>query len=449
MRSSLRLRFLVLLLSVAAIALSAAILLRGFIIRDFRQYMDGEAQDRIQRVIAVIEGHHEQRAGWEPPVLAGDLVWALQMGLEARVYDAGGKPLLDTRRALEGLTPLMAKRVGDVSGYDPAAVAGEFVPYPLFLQGREIGRLEARPLHPVKEEYFISSSNRFLLYTLIALGTTALFLGVLAARRLSRPILELAAAAGEIAAGNLSRRVRVSGPDELVSLASSFNRMADAVEAQEGLRRRLVSSAAHELRTPLAIISGELEGMIDGVLPLSREGLSSMHDEARRLTAILNGVDDLTRAEAATVGLQREHLELKPFLGAIVGRFERLFAERRGVILLDCPEGLHLCADPDRLSQVVINLIANALKAIATGGRVTVVAASGDGLIRIEVADNGHGIAEADLPHLFERFYKGNGGGLGLGLAIVKELVAAHGGNVEVRSRVGEGTVFLVVLPQV
>jgi two-component system sensor histidine kinase BaeS len=172
-----------------------------------------------------------------------------------------------------------------------------------------------------------------------------------------------------------------------------------------------------------------------------------MHDEASRLTAILNAVDDLTRAETAVLSLRYEKINLKSHLTAIVGRFERLFQEKNAVLLLDCPEGLKLKADPDRLSQIMINLISNAHKAIPVEGRTTVVAASADKMVLITVSDNGAGIPEAELPHVFERFYKGKDGGLGIGLAIVRELVNAHGGTVDVSSTAGEGTRFRVTLP--
>jgi two-component system sensor histidine kinase BaeS len=341
----------------------------------------------------------------------------------------------------------MRKRVLEVNGYDPESTTGEFAPYPLFLKGVEIGRLEARLLNPLKEEYFIKSSNRFLAASLALLGILALVISLVASRRLAKPILELSDAAGDIADGNLARRVAIPGQDEIGKLAVNFNRMAESLEVQEKLRRRMVSGAAHELRTPLAIISGELEGMIDGVLPAGREELQSMHDEATRLTSILNGLDELTRAESSVLNLRREQVELRPFLSAITGRFERLFSEKHAVILLDCPDNLTLSADPDRLSQIIINLITNALKAIEVGGRVSIIATREKNIVRLEVADNGKGISEKDIPHVFERFYKGAGDGLGLGLSIVKELVAAHGGSVEIRSSIKEGARFCISFP--
>lgn len=447
MRCKLHCKFLFLFLAVIAIALSAAILLRGFIITDFKRYTDGEAQDRIQRVIAQLEGSYDLRSGWNADVLKSDLSWALQMGVEARVFDPAGVMLLETRQAIERLTPLMQKRVLEVSTYHPESASGDFVPYPLFLKGDEIGRLDARLLNPLKEDYFIRSSNRFLGLSLALLGISAIVLSLIASRHLAKPVLELADAAGDIADGTLSRRVRVRGHDEIGTLAANFNRMAESLEAQEKLRRRLVAGAAHELRTPLAIISGELEAMLDGVLPTSREGLRSMHDEALRLTAILNGLDELTRAESSVLNLRCEEISLKPFLLAITGRFERMFCEKDALIQLECPDDLTLYADPDRLSQIVINLISNALKAITTGGQVTISAGRQETGICLEVADNGCGIEAQEIPHIFERFYKGSGNGLGLGLAIVKELLAAHGGTVAVRSSTKAGTAFTLFFP--
>lgn len=447
MRCNLRCKFLLLFLAVMVVALSAAVMLRGFIINDFKSYLDGESQDRIQRLIAQLEGSYDTFGTWKREALTVDLAWALQMGVEARVYDNSDTRMLDTREAIELLTPLMRKRVLEVNGYEPESNTGEFTPYTLFLKGNEIGRLEARLLKPVKEEYFINSTNHFLATSLALLGILALVISLTASRRLAKPILELSDAAGDIAGGDLTRRVTIPGQDEIGKLSANFNRMAESLEAQEKLRGRLLSGAAHELRTPLAIISGELEGMIDGVLPTTREELQSMHNEATRLTSILNGLDELTRAESSVLNLRRELIELKPFLSAITGRFDRIFSEKNAVILLDCPDNLTFFADPDRLSQIIINLISNALKAVEVCGQVSIVATLENKNLRLEVTDNGTGISEENLPHVFERFYKGAGGGLGLGLAIVKELVTAHGGTVEAENDAQGGAKFILMFP--
>jgi two-component system sensor histidine kinase BaeS len=447
MRCSLRCKFLLLFMLISAIALSSAFVLRGLIMRDFARYLDGESQDRIQRVVALLEGGYERNSGWQRDRLATDLAWALQLGIEVRLFDSGGRPVADSEQAVLALTPLMRKRVLDATGYDPRAVKGAAIPYPLYLRGEEIGHLEARILDQVKEEYFVRSSNRVLLVSVTILGLVSILAGIIASRRLARPILELVDASSDIAGGNLSRRVKNYGHDELGRLSRSFNSMAQNLEAQEKLRRTLMSNAAHELRTPLAIISGELEGMLDGMLPTDRNALQSLHDEARRLTAILDGVDELSRAEAGSLNLNRENFDLKPYLSGITNRFERFFADKRAVLLLDCPENIRIYADPDRLSQIIINLISNSLKAIDSGGRVALIAAVENEGVILEITDNGCGIPDEDLPHVFERFYKGKNNGLGLGLAIVQELVTAHGGTVSARSSAGSGTTFQVLLP--
>ncbi|MDD2272069.1 MAG: ATP-binding protein [Desulfuromonadaceae bacterium] len=447
MRCNLRCRFLLLFVLISVIALSSAFVLRALIMRDFARYLEGESQDRIHRVVALIEGGYDHNAGWKRDALATDLAWALQLGVEARLFDSGGRLVIDTEQAASSWTPLMRKRVLESSGYDPRVVKGIPVPYPLYLRDDEIGRLEVRMLGRLKEDYFVSSSERVLLVSVTILGLVSIIAGIIASRRVTRPILELVATSGDIAGGDLSRRVTIYGNDEIGRLSESFNLMAHGLEAQEKLRRTLLSNAAHELRTPLAIISGELEGMLDNVLPTDRSALQSLYDEARRLTAILDGVDELSLAEAGTLNLHKETLILKPYLTAIVGRFERTFADKDAVLLLECPDDLRINADPDRLSQIIINLVSNSLKAVASGGRVVLVASCENSSVRLQVIDNGCGIPEEDLPHVFERFYKGKNGGLGLGLAIVQELVTAHGGTLSVRSSVGSGTSFSVVIP--
>lgn len=447
MRCNLRCKFLLLFILISAIALSSAFVLRGVVMRDFSRYLDGESQDRIQRVVSLLEGGYDRNAGWKKDALATDLAWALQLGVEVSLFDSDGRPVINSAQAISSWTPLMRRRVLDASGYDPRLMKGAAVPYPLYLRGEEIGHLEARMLDRVKEDYFVRSSSRVLLASVTILGLVSVLAGIIASRRLTGPILDLVAASGDIADGNLSRRVRISSDDEIGSLSKSFNSMAQGLEAQEKLRRTLLSNAAHELRTPLAIISGELEGMLDGVLPTDRSALQSLHDEAGRLTAILDGVDELSRAEAGAVNLHRETFMLKPYLSAVTGRFERTFADKNAVLLLECPDDLRISTDPDRLSQIIINLISNSFKAVASGGSVAVSASSEGGRVHIEITDNGCGIPEEDLPHVFERFYKGRGGGLGLGLAIVQELVTAHGGTVSVRSLPGSGTSFSVVIP--
>jgi two-component system sensor histidine kinase BaeS len=440
-------KFLVLLLAVSAIALSSAFFLRDLMIRDFREYLEGEMEDRVYWVLADLENTYGKHGDWKKDEIQEDAVWALMLGLETKILDMNGRLVMDTARAIDSLAPLMKRRMSALSGYRAPKKAAGFIPHPIFLGGKEIGRLEVRFLRPTKETIFIQRSNRFLLGSIFALGGLAFILSVIFSRRLTRPIKKLAGAAEAISEGQLKSRVAVPGRDEISRLADSFNRMAQSLERQESLRKKLISNVAHELRTPLAAIRGEMEGMMDGLIPRGQEQLLSLYEEVGRLKNILQGIEDLAQAEASSLTIKRQTIHLAPFLNNIVERLDQLFLTKGVSLELRCPEELRVSGDPKKLSQIVVNLLSNALKATEGGGRVWIEATRRPTEIVIEVGDSGCGIKPEDLPLIFERFYKASEGGLGLGLTIVKELVEAHGGKIEVRSEWGKGSAFIVHIP--
>ncbi|GAB4389960.1 MAG: ATP-binding protein [Thermodesulfovibrionales bacterium] len=449
MLRSLQGKFLLLLLAVVAVGLSATFLLRELMVRDFREFLEGEMEDRVYWVAASLESSFEKNGGWRDDDVVERTVWALMLGMEIRLLDYKGNLRMDTDQAMERLSPLVKRRLAAISERRPEDEETRFVPYPLFLGGSEIGRLEVNFLEPRKESLFVSRSNRFLLISLVALGGLAMLLGVVFARKMTGPIRKLTSAASEISQGNLSSSVDISTGDEIQRLAETFNRMARNLVTQEALRRKLTSNIAHELRTPLSAIRGELEGMMDGLIPVRKESLQSLYAETGRLRTILDGIAELSRAEASSLTLKKEPVGLGEFLGNITGRFSSVFAEKGVSLALDCPEGLTAQADPDKLSQIVINLLSNALKATERGGRVTLRAFPLEGGSAIEVSDTGRGIGTEDLPFVFERFYRASEGGLGIGLTIVKELVEAHGGAISARSEPGKGSTFTVTFPAV
>ena len=278
------------------------------------------------------------------------------------------------------------------------------------------------------------------------MGGFAVLLSVIFSRRLTKPIHGLTQGVTAIAEGKLRSRVVMSGKDEISRLSAAFNRMAQALELQESLRKKLTSHIAHELRTPLSAIRGELEGMIDGFIPMDKDNLKSLYAEIGRLRSILEGIEELSKAEASSLTLNKQIFELRPFLNNIVERFSRIFQDKGVAMQLQCDDRLRVCADPDKLSQIIINLVSNSLKATEKGGSVLIDATGNKSEVIIEVVDNGCGIKQEDLPFIFERFYKASEGGLGLGLTIVKELVEAHGGKIEVRSEYGRGATFALSL---
>ncbi|MDH6711143.1 two-component system sensor histidine kinase BaeS [Kitasatospora sp. MAA19] len=274
--------------------------------------------------------------------------------------------------------------------------------------------------------------------------------------RLSRPLHALTHAARRMADGDLSARVTVTGRNEIAGLAAAFNAMAERRGQLEDLRKAMVGDIAHELRTPLSNIRGWLEAVEDGVATADRALTGSLLEEALLLQHLIDDLRDLAAADAGELALYREPVDVDDLL-VQVATAHGAQAQASGVALAVDPAGaavgVDVFADPVRLRQAVGNLVANAVRHTPAGGTVTLRARARAGALLIEVADTGTGIAAADLPLVFERFWRAEKsrnrqtGGSGLGLAIVRKLAELHGGGVHVASTPGAGSVFTVRLP--
>ena len=447
MGRSLRFKFLLLLVAVAAIALSGAVILRNLMLMDFRAFLEGESEDRIYLIQAGIEGTYERNAGWQRNAHIQEVIQALGLGFEIKISDQNGSLVIDTASAVEGSPPLMKRRLKALGVLRENTNRGALSPYPLFLGGKQIGTMEVRELQPLKGGIFLRRSNLFLLMSVLVVGGLAISLSLFFSRRLTRPIEELAHATSAIRKGDLAKRVTVSRRDEVGDLSKSFNAMARDLETHESLRRKLIADVAHELRTPLGAIRGELEAMMDGLIPNDQGHLQSLYDETGRLKKLVDGIEDLNQAESSVLYLKKENFEIKPFLENIAEQFRRQFQDKRVDLALECHAGQKLYADPERLSQIMVNLLSNTLRATGEGGEVLISVQPTGEELAITVRDNGAGIREEDLPFIFERFYHGPDGGLGIGLTIVKDLAEAHGARVEVKSSFGAGSSFTIIFP--
>jgi signal transduction histidine kinase len=285
-------------------------------------------------------------------------------------------------------------------------------------------------------------SMTFLAAAMVAF-VAAVALAVGLARRLARPLEQIGRAARQVAAGEYGARVPREGPEEVASLADSFNQMAESLEAQERSRREFIANAAHELRTPLTNLQGYLEGLREGVVPAELGTFESLSEEVDRLVRLARGLDALAEGDVAAPPPALFELDLGEAIRSAVDMVMPA-ADRAGLDLrVDVPVGLRGRASPDQLAQVLGNLLQNAIRYTPPGGRVTVSAATRPGSILVTVANTGDGIPSADLPHIFERFYRVEKsrdrarGGAGIGLAIVRQLVESVGGHVGAESSDG------------
>jgi len=440
-------KFLIILLFMAGLGVTSAVLLRELVVRDFTLLAEAEQEDRVSWVVTDLESAFANQKGWDKAMAAEDSIWALQLGLETRIVGRDGKTVMETAVALNSLPPEQRARFKYGSRTDSAPGMGDYHAYPLFYLGEEIGQLEVRFLPDERNRVFIARTNRLLTYSAIILGIAACILSVIFARRLSRPIIRISQAAQDISQGNLTERVAISGNDELAALGQSFNQMAHTLQIQNKLRKQICANLAHELRTPLTVMRGQLEGILDGVLPNDTSRMSLLLEENQRLTKIVASMEEFFQAQASALSLAPVNLNVRQIFDNLATYFEAAARNLEIEFRVETDDGATVYADPERLSQILINLISNSLKATAPGGAITLGARRTPDGCSLTVADTGCGIAAEELPLIFERFYRGKDGGLGLGLAIVRELADAHGATISVTSNQAVGTTISLAFP--
>jgi two-component system sensor histidine kinase BaeS len=283
----------------------------------------------------------------------------------------------------------------------------------------------------------------------LLLGLAAVVGAVVVVRRLTTPASRLVEAARRIESGDYSARVPVRGPSEFRSLARAFNALSGRLEAEEARRRSVLADIAHELRTPITVIRGQAEGIIDGVYAADAEHMRPVLAATRSLEVLVDDLRTLALADAGSLHLQREPVELAILVHDTFATFADV-ASAAGARLSARvePPGLVVDADSVRLGSVLANLVSNALRHVHRGGEVRVDAREAGGGVEVVVGDDGDGITAALLPRVFDRFVKGvDSPGSGLGLAIVRDIVEAHGGAVTITSTLGAGTEVRLTLP--
>jgi len=302
----------------------------------------------------------------------------------------------------------------------------------------------------------IAAINRFLLLGGILAIIVAVVVTIIISRRISNPVRALTFAARQLEAGDFSHRVQVKDKGEIGELATTFNSMSASLEQAELLRKNMVADVAHELRTPVSHIQGELEAIGDGLITPDVHTFSSIYEEALLLSRLIDDLQELTLAEAGKLTLFRQEADVLQVARKSVDA-ARIKATTKGIIMaVELPNKLPHCdIDEQRIGQVIRNLLDNAITHTPEGGTITMAANQLNGNVEISVADTGEGISAADLPNIFERFYRADKsraratGGSGLGLTIARRLVEAHGGKIGVESEPGKGSRFFFTIPTV
>jgi len=447
----------------------------------FRQFLMHEAMMSPGGLTDDLASYYQQNGNWNgiskvlsdsqlTPVGRGRGMGMMMVGPPILFADASGRVVYDE----------LGTRTGNVLSATDRASA-----MPVLSNGNTVGYLIAGAMRTdtlaPAEQSFLNDLRRTLVIAALIAGALGIILGLVVSRAVAAPLNDLANAAHAFAERDWSRRVRVSGTAEVATVAREFNAMADAIQRGEAQRRALVADIAHELRTPLAVVQGNLRAMLDEVYPLERKEIATIYDETRLLSRLVDDLRELALAESGQLDLKVETVDLGRVIRAAIENFSAA-ADAQNVRLIfntssigsHADAGLGMGAqsaeqktetprvrgDSDRIAQVLRNLLANALRYTPSGGRIALSVTQDKNFARVSVADTGEGIAPENLTRVFDRFYRGDksrarssfdlrsGGGSGLGLAIAKSWVEAMGGRIGAESELGRGSTFWFTIPK-
>ncbi len=315
-----------------------------------------------------------------------------------------------------------------------------------------------RMMHGFAEETYISAVHQSLLWVGLGMVVLSVAISYVVIKAMTRPLSTLTEAVRSIGRGDYGKTVPIERRDEVGLLSETFNDMSRQLQKNDHMRRQLFANIAHELRTPLAILQGNLEGMIDDVIPCDKKMLLSMEDETLRLSRLVQDLRDLSLAEVNELVLHKQNTDMNTLLRRAVSMMEPLLDEKSLHLTLHLEEPLPLASmDPDRMNQVIYNILNNAIRYIPDGSSIAiytkVVTLNQKRYIKTIISDTGPGISKEDLKQIFQYFYRGEksrnrqSGGSGIGLALARQFVISHGGTIEAFSTEGKGTSFVFHMP--
>ncbi len=391
-------------------------------------------------LIGYLEGYYQGHGNWDGAETAFQSYDSFPVEYTL-LLDQDGRIILDGGRA-------SASTVG--SRYE---LTSSDIHFPLRSGGREIGALVITAM-PLNWRGQMASGILFPVGAISsALGLLVVVIAFLLMRRFVNPLAEVIYAARAVADGNLETRITAEGPQDLRALSESFNEMATSLERSDRERRDMLADVAHELRTPLSVIRGRLEGIVDGVYPETDAPVSTALEQTYLLERLVDDLRLLTLAESRQLHFESKPVDLGSLAAHVVDLFQAEAREKNISLTVNRPaENVIITADAQRVEQVIANLVGNALRYVPEGGRVWIEISAAENAATLSVNDNGAGIPEADLPFIFERFWRKDksrsrsSGGTGLGLAIAKQLIEAQGGEISAQNLPEGGLQALVNL---
>ena len=428
----------------------------------FADYVRERQESELEEYSTDLENLYQQNGTWEENSQAIQRVGrnALQQSVIVRIFDEDGQLLWspsaseeeDAKNKVQDHLLHMEQMVG---GMESDYVQSRS---PLYDGTEEIGMMEIQSVGPYAytehDALFISDMESKLVLVAFFSLLIPLFFALLVAKKLSSPIVTINDFTKEIAKGRYSSlSLEETGIREIDDLLVSVNDLSLQLQYQQKIRNRLSSDIAHEIRTPLTTLKGNIEAMIDGVWEISEERLYRCYEEVSRITRLIGEIDRINELESQESQLQKTTFDLTELAQQIVDNFQPMLVENK----LNCSVSgnrVFISADRDKIHQVLTNLLANAIKFTPSGGRIDLYVSQSKGTTSFRIIDNGQGIPPEEVGQIFERFYMAEPsrnsklGGQGIGLSIVKGIVNAHQGTISVDSIYGKGTTFTINLPK-
>lgn len=418
----------------------------------WNQHFQSYTRENVQRVAdgtaaAIADGYEQSNGDW----YGGALSAATSA---SSLYDSVYLQV----RTIDG-TIVYDDRANDVLGsVDVKEDGSNVASAPIIVDGEKVGTVLVRVpgsetlLTKFDEDFRDKSYNAMIFAAVIAL-IIAMVMGAIFARTIAAPVKKITNAAKALKEGDYSARTGMTGSDEIARLGNMFDLMADSVESNRKLERRLVTDVAHELRTPLMAIQSTVEAMIDGVFKPDAERLETLNSEVQRLSRLVDALLKLSRLESRTKPIEQKKVDLTEMLSSVVQTHQAYIHDAGLNLEFEYDPHVYVFGDADLLRQATANLISNAVRYTPEGGTITIMARKGDLMGQIVVKDTGVGLTPEEAKLVFQRFWRADSGraratgGLGIGLSVVKEIVEQHNGWVRVEGRPNEGACFTIYIP--
>ena len=443
--------------TVILITLSANILIN----KQFEEYVAEKQKNFSDEMPLSIEPqYNSETKEWNIDYIHGFGMYALNNGYIIKLYDNNKEIIWDASNHDMTLCHQTMQNISSRMKESRPSLDGEFSThnYELWQNGELVGYLDVSYYGPYyfndNDFHFLKVLNAIIAVVGVIAVIGAVFAGIIFAKKISVPVVSVTNITKEISNGNYNKKIDTNeDTTEIAQLVQAVNHMSYMLNEQENIRKRLTSDVAHELRTPVANESANIEAMVEGALEPDNARLESCYNELMRITDIISDLEKLRQIENEKLVLERTSVDVKELCESVIQAFKAQLESKQISCTVNA-DHVSRMADKNRLYQVMANLISNAIKYTQNGGCINVDVVDNKDFVAISVKDNGIGINESDLPFIFERFYRTDKsrnrttGGAGIGLAIVKAIVLAHGGEVSVESKESVGSTFKVVLPQ-